>query len=176
MSRQLSFLKTRFFGTLQKLISILLGHLLKQGSYVSMELSSIHLLFRHFLAFLLVVIVFRAFVSPVSCVPTSKRCSFFHQLVLFVDHQSVDVHGIWVTFFLGEVILLLWGLLLPGVLPGLFYRLIHLVESVVECCCPLVPVVNGLEWCLEFHQLEHQGPGQCFLEQFNGQGVHCVYF
>jgi hypothetical protein len=68
MLRQLSFLKTCFFGTFQKLISIFLGHLLEQGPYMSMKLSSIHFLFEHFLSFLL-VIVFWAFVSPVMSMP-----------------------------------------------------------------------------------------------------------
>jgi hypothetical protein len=105
-----------------------------------MELSAIHLLLKHFLAFLLVIVVFRAFVSPVSCVPTFGAPSFFHQLVLFFNRQSVDIHRIWITFLSGEVILLLRGSLLPRVLSGSFYYSIHLVKSVVECSCPFVVV------------------------------------
>jgi hypothetical protein len=140
--RQLSILKTCFFGTLQKLIPIFLGHLLKQGLYMSMQLPSVYLLLRHFLAFLLVVF-FWAFVSPVSRVPTLEAPSFLHQLVAFLDCQSVNVHCIQIMFLLGKVILSLWGLFLPGVPSGLFYSLVHLVKPVVNRCCPLVSVVGG---------------------------------
>jgi hypothetical protein len=112
MSKQLSFLKTRFFGALQKLISILFCHLLEQGLYMNMELPSIHLLLGHFLGLLFVVVVFGAFVSLVSHVPTPKTPSFFQQLVMLIDRQSVNEHGIWVMFLSGKVVFLLWGFFL----------------------------------------------------------------
>jgi hypothetical protein len=117
-----------------------------------------------------------ASVSPVSHVSTLEAPSFLHQLVLFVDCQSVDIHHIRITFFSGEVVLPLCGLLLPGVFPHSFNGSVHLVKLVVNRCCPFVPVVDGLEWGLKFHQLECQAPGQCLLEQFDGQGVCCVNF
>jgi hypothetical protein len=82
---------------------------------MSIELPSVHLLLRHFLGLLVVVVVFRAFVSPVSCVPTPKTPSFFQQLVALIDRQSVDVHGIRIMFLSGEVKLSLGGFLFPKV-------------------------------------------------------------
>jgi hypothetical protein len=134
---------------------------------MSVKFPSLHLLFRHFFAFLLVVI-FCVSVSPVSRVPTLEAPSFFHQLVLFVDHQSVDVHRIWISFFSREVVFLLRGSLCPGVSSSSFYCPVHLVEPVVNHCCPFVPIINGLEWGFESHQLECQTPGQCLLKQFHG--------
>jgi hypothetical protein len=124
-----------------------------------MELPSVYLFLRHFLAFLLVVVIFRAFVSPVSRVPTLEAPFFLHQLVSFIDRQSVDVHCIRITFLSGEVIFSLRGSLLPGVPSSLFYCPIHLVKLVVECCRPFVPITNGLEWRFEFHQFKCQHPG-----------------
>jgi hypothetical protein len=124
-----------------------------------MKLPSVHLLLRHFLAFLLIVFLFWAFVSPVSCVSTLEAPSFFHQLVSFFDRQSVDIHHIRISFPSWEIILLLWGFVLPTSSLCLFNSSIDLGMSVIQFGCPLVPVVNGLEWSFEFHQLEHQTPG-----------------
>jgi hypothetical protein len=80
----------------------------------------------------------------VSHVPTLKTPSFLHQLVALINRQSVDVHGIQITFLLEEVILSLWGLLLPGVSPSLFNCSIHLIELVVKSCRPFIPAVIRL--------------------------------
>jgi hypothetical protein len=86
-----------------------------------MEFLSVHLLLRLFFnLFLLVVFVFGAFVSPVSSVPAFEAPSFFHQLVLFVERQSVNVHSIWVPFPAWEVIFSLWNFLLASGSPGSF--------------------------------------------------------
>jgi hypothetical protein len=114
---------------------------------MSMELPSIHLLFRRFFCLLLVVVIFRAFISPVSSPLASKTLSFFQELVLLSNRQSVDVHRIWVMFPLGEVKFLLWGFVFPtrSSLCS-FYGPIDLRMLVIQCGCPLVPVGNGLEW------------------------------
>jgi hypothetical protein len=149
MSIQFSFSKTRFFGTLQKLISILLCHFLEQSPYMSVKLPSVHLLFWHFFAFLLFVIVFGAFISPVSSPPASETLSFFQELVSLFNRQSVDVHRIRVSFPSWEIKFLLWGFVFPTRRSlGSFYGLIDLGMFVIQLSCPLVPVVNGLEWCL----------------------------
>jgi hypothetical protein len=77
----------------------IITHILEQGSYVCMEFSSIHLLLRLlFSLFLLVIFIFRAFVSPVSGVPIFEAPSFLHQLVLPVNCQSVNIHSVQVPF------------------------------------------------------------------------------
>jgi hypothetical protein len=63
-----------------------------------MKLPSVYLLFRHFFAFLLFVVVFGAFVSPVSSPSASKTLSFFQELVSLLDRQSVNIHCVRVTF------------------------------------------------------------------------------
>jgi hypothetical protein len=143
---------------------------------MSMKLPSVHLFFRHFFAFFLVVVFFWAFISPVSRVPTLEAPSFLHQLISFVNCQSINIHHIWITFLSGEVILWLWGFLLPGVPPRSFNSPVHLMKPVVNHRCPLIPVVDGLEWGLKSHQLECQSPGQPPLEQFDGQGIRGVNF
>jgi hypothetical protein len=81
----------------------------------------------------------------VSCVPTPKTPSFFQQLIALINHQSVDIHGVWVMFFLGEVIFLLGGFLLFQGTPGLFNSSSKFVVLVIKRCCPFVPIVNGFE-------------------------------
>jgi hypothetical protein len=67
---------------------------------VHMELLSVYLLLSFFFGlFFLVFFVFRAFVSLVSGVLALEAPSFLHQLVLFVDCQSVNVHSVQVPFF-----------------------------------------------------------------------------
>jgi hypothetical protein len=131
---------------------------------MSVKLPSVHLLLRHFLAFLLVVVFLRAFVSPVSSHPASKTLSFFQEFVSLFNRQSVDVHGIWITFLLWEVIFLLWGFVFPTSSSCSFYGSIDLGMFMIQFGGPLIPVSNGLEWCFQFHQLECQAPGQRFLE------------
>jgi hypothetical protein len=117
-----------------------------------MELPSVYLLFRHFLGLLLLVIViFRAFVSTVSCVPTPKTPSFFQQLVALIDCQSVDIHGVWVTFPSRKIKLLLGGFLLSSGTPCSFDGLCDLVVFMIQCGHLLVPVGNGLEQCFQLH-------------------------
>jgi hypothetical protein len=119
--------------------------------YVSMELPSVHLLFRHFLVFLLIV-VFRALVSPVSSPLASETLSFFQELVSLLDRQSVDVHHVRVSFPSWEVKFLLWGFIFPTRRSsGLFHCPVNLGVFVVEFSRPLVPVGNGLEWCFQSH-------------------------
>jgi hypothetical protein len=114
-----------------------------------MKLSSVHLLSRHFLAFLLFVIVFGAFVSPVSSPSASETLSFFQELVSLLDRQSVNVHRIRVSFPSWEIKLLLWGFVFPtGRSLGSFNGSVDLGMFVIQLGRPLVPVVNGLEWCL----------------------------
>jgi hypothetical protein len=114
-----------------------------------MELPSIHLLFRHFIAFLLVVVVFGALVGPVSSSSASETLSFFQELVSLFNRQSVDVHRIRVSFPSWEIKLLLWGFVFPtGRSSGSFYGSIDLGVFVIQLGRPLVPIVNGFEWCL----------------------------
>jgi hypothetical protein len=126
---------------------------------MSVKLPPVHLLFRHFLAFFLVLFFFGAFVSLVSCVPTLEAPSFFYQLVSFFDHQSVDVHSIRISFPSWEIVLLLWGFVFPTSSSCSFNSLIDLGMSVIQFGCPLIPVSNGFEWSFKFHQLERQTPG-----------------
>jgi hypothetical protein len=175
MSRQLSFLKTHFFSAFQKLIPIFLCHLFEQGSDMSMKLPSVHLS-RHFLAFLLFVIFFRAFVSPVSSLSASETLSFFQELVSLFDRQSIDIHVIQITFSSWEVIFLLWDFVFSSSSSCLFYGSIDLGMFMIQFGRPVIPVGNDLEWCFQFHQLECQAPGQRLLEQFNGQGVCGINF
>jgi hypothetical protein len=111
------------------------------------ELPSVHLLFRHFFALLLFVVVFGAFISPVSSPLASETLSFFQELVSLLDRQSVDVHRIRVPFSSWEIKFLLWGFVFPTRgSSGSFHRLVNLGMSVVEFGRPLVPVGNGFEW------------------------------
>jgi hypothetical protein len=113
-----------------------------------MELPSIHLLFRYFFAFLLFVVVFGAFVSPVSSPSASETLSFFQELVSLFDRQSVDVQRIRISFLLWEVIFLLWGFVFPTRRSsGSFYGSIDLGVFMIQFGRPLVPVGDGLEWC-----------------------------
>jgi hypothetical protein len=125
-----------------------------------MELPSVHFLLRHFFAFLLVVFVFGAFVSPVSSSSASETLSFFQELVSLFNRQSVDVHRIRISFPSWEVKLLLWGFVFPTRRSsGSFHRLVNLGVSVVEFCRLLVPVGNGFKWRFQSHQLECKAPG-----------------
>jgi hypothetical protein len=113
-----------------------------------MELPSVHLLFRHFVAFLLVVVVFGALVGPVSSFPASEALSFPQELVSLFDRQSIDVHRIRVPFSSWEIKFLLWGFVFPTrSSSGSFHGSIDLVMFVIQLGRPLAPVVNGLEWC-----------------------------
>src|SRR5271156_1392208 len=93
-SIQFSSLKTRLFRFLHKLFLFLFIHIFVQGSDVSVQLFSIHLLLLFLLLFLLWAIL-----CQVSSLFTVETLSFFHQCGLFVDRHSVNVHGIWVFPF-----------------------------------------------------------------------------
>jgi hypothetical protein len=114
-----------------------------------MELPSVHLFLRHFLALLLFVIVFGALVGPVSSPSASETLSFFQEIVSLFNRQSVDVHRIWISFLSWEIKFLLWGFVFPTTRSsGSFYGSIDLGMFVIQLGRPLVPVVNGPEWCL----------------------------
>src|SRR5271163_4319786 len=94
MSIQFSFLKTRLFCFLRKLFWFLFIHIFVQGSDVSVQLFSVHLL----LLFLLLLLLWAIF-CQVSSLFTVETLSFFHKCGLFVNRHCVDVHGVRVFPF-----------------------------------------------------------------------------
>src|SRR5271155_4665629 len=93
-SIQFSSLKPRLFRFLHKLILFLFIHIFVQGSNVSVQLFSIHLL----LLFLLLFLLWAIF-CQVSSLFTVETFSFFHQCGSFVDRHCINVHSVRVFPF-----------------------------------------------------------------------------
>ena len=97
-STQFSFLKTRILCFFKKLVLLLLVQVFEDCSNMSVKLFSIHLLFQLFSLLSFVLCFFRTFVCSVAGLPAFEAPSFLHQLGSFIEHQSVDVHHVQVSF------------------------------------------------------------------------------
>ena len=67
-------------------------------SDMGVKLLAIHPLLWFFFLLSFVLCFFRTFVCLVAGLPAFEALSFFHQLGSFVEHQSVDVHCVQVSF------------------------------------------------------------------------------
>src|SRR5271155_566558 len=138
-SIQFSSLKTRLLCFFHKLFLLLFVHVFVQGSDVSVQLFSFHLL----LLFLFLFLLWAIF-CQVSSLFTVETLSFFHQCGSFVDRNSVDVHGVRVFPFREDKSSV-------GSTSSSFLRaiccsscdLLHSFPRMIESRCPSVPVVEG---------------------------------
>ena len=108
---------------------------------VSVELFSVHLFLRYFSLFSFLLTLLRAVVRSVASVSALETSAFLHQFCSFVEHQSVDVHRIWVSFLSGEVKFLLGFSLLEIPLSSL-YGTFRFVPLMVVLHRPVKPIIN----------------------------------
>src|SRR5271168_1932702 len=100
---QFSFLKTRVFSTVPKLLFLFCVQFSNHAPDMSIERVSFPFLFRGFYLFifqrifsLLVLsgIVLFMVLCHMSCLLTDETFSIFHQLVSFVNTQGVNIHSV----------------------------------------------------------------------------------
>src|ERR1700678_3971086 len=100
---QFSFLKTRVFSALSKLLFLFCVQFSNHAPDMSVECVSFPFLFWGFYSFifrcifsLLVLskIILFMVLRHMSCLSTDEAFSVFHQLVSFINAQGVDIHGV----------------------------------------------------------------------------------